>query len=179
MEAIERCMGRLFSRAQLLAPELERVGVGFEQNAAGEWISVLDPVGGLEETVRAYPVASKTGSGSVRAVVYPAAQQKNVPCVGFDRLPETKANAGFPISLTFPSNTLLRSVKVSMIDESGRAVAVRVCSPEKPLNPKLQRTTIGVHPLQPLDAERSYLVIVNLIANDTEWRHDWRFATSK
>ncbi len=181
MHALERWIGRLFSRVQILAPELERVGIGFGQNAAGEWICVLDPVGGRDELVQTYPVPSQNAARpGVQAIVYPGLHQKDVSCVGFDRIDDAKgSNCGFPISLTFPPKTVLKRVEATMMDDASKAVDVRVSSPDQPLNVKLQRTSIGIHPRQPLEAGRTYIVIVTALANEAEWRHVWRFTTRK
>ena len=52
-------------------------------------------------------------------------------------------------------------------------------SPEKPLDAKLQRNTVGIHPLQPLQPGRSYSVTVSVVVNGREWRETWQFTTAK
>ena len=181
LHALDRWMGRLFSRARLLAPELERVGVGFDRTAQGDWICVLDPAGGRDEAIRPYPVTSQGNTGAtVRAVVYPAANQKGVPCEGFDRLDAKEGPInGFPISVAFPPNTKLERVQVNMTDDAIKAIDIRVSSPEQPLNVKLQQALVGIHPAQPLEPGRTYLMIMRATANGAEWRQVWRFTTGK
>lgn len=166
--ALDRWMGRLFSRVQLLDPDLEQVGISLDQNAGGAWVSVADPVHGRGEELAAN-----------RAILYPAPNQKDVPCVGFDRLDENKgAPVGFPVSAMFPRQTALRNVRATLADESGAAIDVRVSSPDQPLSIKLQGKTVGMHPLQPLEPGRTYTVVLIATVNGADWRQSWQFTTA-
>ena len=167
MHALERWMGRLFSRVQLLNPDLERIGIGCEQNDAGDWICVVAPVRGQAKSLRSPDVA-----------IFPARDQIDVPCVGFDRLEENdRKPIGFPISATFPNETELRNAAATLMDGAGKEVKIRVSSPERPLNAKLQRTTIGLHPLEPLQPGQSYVVELNATVNGLPWNDRWPFTT--
>ena len=164
--ALDRWMGRLFSRVRLLNPELDRIGVAFEKNNASDWICVVDAVHGH----------SKTNSPQA-AVCYPAPDQVDVPCAGFDKFDGKPS--GFPISVTFPQPANLKDVYATLTDETGVTTEIYLSSPEQPLNAKLQRANIGIHPLQPLQAGRSYVVEVSATANGSPWQQVWQFTTRK
>jgi hypothetical protein len=112
------------------------------------------------------------------AVLYPSPGQVDVPCARYDRVVDGKTG-GFPVSVTFPGSTKVRNVKATLTDESGRNVEVQVFSPEQPLNTKLPQPTIGLRPLQPLEAGNAYTVVVTATVNETAWRQCWNFVTSK
>ena len=166
--ALDRWIGRLFSRAQLLDPSLEQVGVGFAQNSLGAWVCVANPVHGRRDDA---PAAG--------AFLYPAPNQREVPCIGFDRIDEAKGPAvGFPISVIFPRQTIVRDVRATLTDEDGATVDVRVSTPEQPLNAKLQGKTVALHPLRPLQAGHSYGVVLTATVNGVEWQQSWQFTTA-
>ena len=79
--------------------------------------------------------------------------------------------------MTFPRQTNLRNVQAVLTDVDGKNVAVWISTPEKPLNEKLQRNTIALHPLAPLQPGHTYSVTVSAIANGSEWRQTWQFTT--
>lgn len=171
--ALNRWLGRLFSRVPLLNPDLHTIGLGYAQNAQGDWISVLDATHGCVEpvTVDSYP--------DPRALLYPTDKQAHVPCVGFDRIDAGDNECGFPISVMYAKHTRLRNVRAVLNDQTGAEVPVRVSSPENPLNEKLQRTTIGLHPLRSLQPGHTYTVMVSALVNDIESRQTWQFTTAQ
>ena len=91
--ALDLWMGQLLSRMPLLSPELRTIGLAFEQNAKGDWISVLDPVNGRGEPI----------------VVYPGPKQEEVPLAfsGGPELPDAKTGGGFAPGGISLHNTML------------------------------------------------------------------------
>ena len=174
-------MSRLFSRLQLLSPELQVVGIGFAPTANGEVVCVVDAMTGRTDAPVAYPVAGEPQPHFVarsivdtlkqriepRALVYPCPGQQDVPCGDFDAKAEAK---GFPISVTFPPGKTLRNIRVSMTDGQGHPVEVRVSTP---------RYSLGVHPVEALKAGQTYAIEVGLTVNGVDWRQHWQFTTSK
>jgi hypothetical protein len=159
---VDDLMATFSSRVYLLDPKLQRIGFGCFHDVGRGWRCVLDVNG---------------GRGNSGVVVFPASKQDDVPTTGFDFLKGAKGNPGFPISVTFPRQAILRNVKAVLLDADGKNVDVQISTPQKPLNEKLQLGIIGVHPLEPLQAGRVYSVTVSVIVNSKEWRRTWQFTT--
>jgi uncharacterized protein YkwD len=159
---IDDLMGSFSSRILLLDPAWQRIGYGCSHDVGRGWRCVLDING---------------GHGDSRIVVYPAPKQDDVPTVGFDRFDDVKGNPGFPITVSFPRQANLRNVQAVLKDADGKPVDFRLSTPEKPLNAKMPRGTIGVYPHEPLQAGQVYHVIVSVIQDGTEWRESWQFTT--
>jgi len=161
---IDDLMATFTARMLLLDPNLQRVGFGCAHDVGRGWRCVLDPNG---------------GRGDARILLYPAPKQEDVPLLGFDRIDDAKGPLGFPITVTFPQRSVVRNAAASLTDAADGNVALFLSSPEKPLNAKQQRNTIGVHPLEPLQAGKSYAVTVSAVVNGKEWRQSWQFTTAK
>jgi uncharacterized protein YkwD len=159
---VDDLMATFSSRVYLLDPRLQRIGFGCCHDIGRGWRCVLDVNG---------------GRGNSGVVVYPVSKQDDVPTTGCDFLKDAKGNPGFPISVTFPRQAILRNVKAVLLDADGKNVDVHISTPAKPLNEKLQLGIIGVHPLEPLQAGRVYSVTVSVIVNSKEWRQTWQFTT--
>ena len=177
MHAVDPWLASLFSRVALLAPELQRIGIGCARHCSGDWICVVNAAHGREDEHAVYPASQGNPTG---AVIYPTPSQDEVPRLAVDRLDDVQAeNVGFPISVTFPKQTTLRGVQATLTDEAGKSVGVCVSAPTHPLKASLQRATIGIYPLQPLEANRRYHVEVSAMVNGALWRQRWRFTTGK
>jgi uncharacterized protein YkwD len=190
LQAVNRWMARFFSRNQLLNPDIRGIGIGCAQNAQGIYVCVIDPVHGRVETDMVYPApdgkndataeesAHERASGGNVPVLYPFPNQQDVPCIGYDRI-DDRQTVGFPVSVIFPAQARIRDVTATLTDRKGNDVKILVSSPEHPLNPKLQRSAIGLHPLLPLQANQSYTVTVTAKVNDAAWQNQWQFTTHK
>ncbi len=161
---IDDLMATFSSRAFLLDPNLQRVGIGCSHDIGRGWRCVLDPNG---------------GRGDGRIHVYPVPKQTDVPLLGFDRLANGKGQLGFPITVTFPQRSIVGDVKAALTDAAGKDVEIVISSPEKPFNEKRSQDTIAVHPLAALQAGQTYAVIISAIVNGKEWRQSWSFTTQK
>jgi uncharacterized protein YkwD len=161
---IDDLMATFSRRVYLLHPNLQRIGFGCFHDVGRGWRCVLDLNG---------------GRGDSRVVVYPVANQDDVPTIGFDILQDAKGNPGFPISVAFPRQVNLRNARALLLDSDGKSVEILISSPEKPLNDKLQLGIIGVHPLEPLHAGQVYTVTVSIVIDGAEWRQTWQFTTAK
>jgi uncharacterized protein YkwD len=161
---IDDLMATFTRRVRLLDPALQRIGVGCAHDIGRGWRCVLD---------------LSAGRGDDRIVRYPAPDQQDVPCIGFDSLdPAKEKPVGFPISVTFPRQANVRNVQAVLTMDAAN-VDVHVSSPEKPLHGKTQGTTVGVHPLAALQTGRTYAVTISAIVNGAEWRETWQFTTAK
>lgn len=160
---IDDLIGASITRQALLDPSLQRVGIGCANDVGRGWRCVFDPNG---------------GRGESRILLYPGPKQVDVPLVGHDRI-ESAKNPGFPISVIFPRNASVRKAEAVFTDAANKDVDVRISSPEKPLHPTLQRSTIGVHPLEPLRPGQTYSVTVAALVNGKEWRQTWQFTTAR
>ncbi|MBI1832591.1 MAG: DUF4339 domain-containing protein [Planctomycetes bacterium] len=160
---IDDLMATFTRRVYLLDPNLQRIGFGCYHDIGRGWRCVLDVNG---------------GRGDSRIVVFPAPNQEDVPIIGFDAIADAKGDPGFPITVVFPRQTSLRNVQAVLSDAGDKDVPIVVSSPERPLNPKLQRSIIGVHPLAALRPGQTYSITISAIANGKEWRQTWRFTTS-
>ena len=150
---------------------MNRLGIGCAENRDGNWICVVDAVHGR---------TAGSADRAVAVVLWPAPDQQDVPCQGFDRIDEAPDHeVGFPVSVTFPGQTQLRKVRAALTDAAGHPVDVRISSPEQPLNAKLQGASIGLHPLHELRSGRTYTVSLSASVDGTPWKHRWTFTTTK
>ena len=78
---------------------------------------------------------------------------------------------GFPITVTFPRQTLPRNAVALLKGAAGKSVDIAVMVPDK-------RSTIAIHPLAPLQPGQTYAVTVGAIINGSEWRQEWQFTTA-
>ncbi len=160
---IDDLMATFSRRVYLLDPSLQRIGFGCYHDIGRGWRCVLD---------------LNRGRGDTRVVVFPAPTQDSVPTTGFDNIKAIQGKLGFPITVIFPPQTNLQKAQAVMT-EGDKEVQFVLSTPEKPLNAKPQRGVIGVHPLEPLQAGRTYAVTVSVLVNGAEWRQTWRFTTAK
>jgi hypothetical protein len=160
---IDDMLATFTTRVTLLDPSLQRIGYGCYHDVGKGWRCVLNP---------------NDGRGNARIVRFPAPGQADVPLAGFDPVAGAK-NPGFPISVTFPQQATVGRAEARLIDAVDKDVDIHISSPENPLNAKLQRNTIGVHPLIALQAGQTYRVTVAAIVNGKAWRESWQFTTQK
>ena len=151
--------GRLASRIRFVQPDLTRIGVGIARNERGDWITVVDPLRGLGK----------------EAVAYPAPGAKEVPLV-FSGGPEGK-DAGHPISLDFPPDTLLADVVANLTDEAGNRIPSITSTPAAPLPGVRSKTMIGILPKSPLKARTPYRVKITARVDDRPIEKSWEFTT--
>jgi hypothetical protein len=161
---IDDLMATFANRVYLLDPQIARIGFGCAHDVGRGWRCVLD---------------INRGRGGAPITVFPAPKQSDVPLVGFDQVPAAKGSVGFPITVLFPSHAILRNAQAILVDGNNKDVNVWVSSPQTPLNARLQRTIVGVHPLEPLEPGMSYTVRISVIVNGSEWRQSWPFTTAK
>ncbi|MSU78778.1 MAG: DUF4339 domain-containing protein [Gemmataceae bacterium] len=160
---IDDLMATFMRRVYILDPELQSIGFGCAHDIGRGWRCVLDLHG---------------GRGNSRVIVYPARDQENVPTVGYDHIDGVKGNPGFPISVIFPRLAKLNNAQAVLVDADKNNVDVRVTSPEQPLNEKLQRSIVGIHPLAMLRPNHIYTVTLSVLVDGAEWRQMWQFKTA-
>lgn len=161
---IDDLIGTVTARLFVLDPHLQRVGIGSAHDVGRGWRCVFDP---------------NTGKGDSHILLFPAPMQDDVPLIGFDRIPGGYDRIGFPVTVFFPQRSDVRKAEALLVDAEKKPVDIWVSSPEKPLNEKLQRTSVGVHPLLPLRPGHTYTVTVAALINGKEWRQSWQFTTAK
>lgn len=161
--ALDRWMGRLFSRVPLLSPDVRSIGVGCERNARGEWVCVLDPLRGRGEPI----------------VVCPAPQEHDVPLAfaGGPEVTDAKAVGGFPITVTFPPGKKIANAGIELRDDNDKAIEGWSWTPEKPLSAAFQRNTIALIPKELLQKNRVYQVKASADVDGKPWRLAWSFTT--
>lgn len=155
---IDDLMATFTRRVRLLDPAMQRIGFGCAHEIGRGWRCVLD---------------LNAGRGDARVIRYPAPDQEDVPCVGFDR----PKPSGFPISVTFPKQANVRKAQ-ALLSLDGADVEVSISSLEKPVAAKSSGTTLGIYPLEPLQPGRTYTVTISAIVDAAEWRQEWKFTTA-
>jgi hypothetical protein len=167
LESVDNWMNSFFHRIPLLVPDLRRIGFGCARTKEGLWWAVLD---------------ARSGKGDNQPSFYPADGQKNVPLAYVrgeqpDPIPESPdKRAGFPITLNFPSGNAVKNV-AARLEAGGRVVPVYVSTPEKSVNPILQRNTVGLIAKIPLQPRTTYTVAVTAQVAGKEWIKTWSFTT--
>ncbi|HEX3313921.1 MAG TPA: CAP domain-containing protein [Gemmataceae bacterium] len=151
--------GRLSSRLRFVEPDLMRIGVGIARNHRGDWVTVVDPLRGLGK----------------ETVAYPAPGQKGVP-LGFGGGLQGK-NAGYPISLEFPPETVLADVVAVLTDEAGNRISSLVSTPAMPLPGVSSKTMVGLLPKSPLKGQTPYRVRISARVDDRPFEKSWEFTT--
>lgn len=146
---IDDLLATFLRRVFLLDPELRTVGVGVAPDVGRGWHCVLDLAG---------------GRGDRRVVLYPAPEQKDVPCAGPDM-------GGYPITVTFPTGTIPRSAQVVLTDADGKEIDIAMSTP------KDVPCTIVIAPRTALRPGGRYTVTVAAVVGGTEWRQRWSFTT--
>jgi uncharacterized protein YkwD len=163
LEALDKWLGRLVSRASLLTPEMQSVGIGFEPTERGEWICVLDPVRGRGEPI----------------VVFPAPTQTGVPLsfTGGPEVPDAKAAAGYPITVTFPPAKQVTKANIELRDDKDRLIEGWLWSPEKPVPMRRQGNTVALIPKGLLQSGAVYQVKASAQLDGKAWEKAWDFRT--
>jgi uncharacterized protein YkwD len=163
VETLDRWMGSLHGRSALLAPELQSVGFGLELAEKGEWICVLDASRGRGEPI----------------VIVPAPKQTEVPLsfTGGPEVPDAKAAAGFPITVTFPASRKVTAVALELRDPKGKPVDGWFWTPEKPVPRERPHNTIALIPKGMLQSAGTYQVTASAMVDGQPWRLAWSFTT--
>jgi uncharacterized protein YkwD len=180
LAAVEKCLKEPKRRAAILEPRLRTFGAGYARNVTGEWFSVFDWKRGLDRK------ANSEANPVTGAIVYPAPGQTRVP-LWFpgnetpDPLPQTEDKvAGFPITLIFPPQTLIKEAAAHLSNKDENDVPIWLSSPEKPANPQFegaQQYTICLIAKKPLRPNTRYHVEVSATVNDAAWSAKWDFLT--
>jgi uncharacterized protein YkwD len=162
LTALDRWIGRLYSRASLLNPETRSIGLGFEQNQQGDWICVLDMARGRGDPI----------------IVYPAPKQESVPIsfAGGIEVPD-KSPAGFPVSVTFPKNMNATDTRLELRDDKGNLLDGWRFDPENPLRAGDQRNSVALIPRGSLASNARYHVKAAAQVNGKPWKLAWSFTT--
>jgi uncharacterized protein YkwD len=167
-EAVDDWMATFFHRVPLLDPDLTRVGFGSAQNQRVGWITVLDVFNGL---------------GWSSPILCPGDQQKDVPLVYLagerpDPIPESKTKkAGYPVSVTFPRGVVVKNAAAQLTDERNQEIACWLSSPEKSVDPELQRNTVCLIAKEPLQPNTKYTATVSATVDGVAWSKTWTFTT--
>ncbi len=160
--AVHGWMASLYHRRPILAPRVERVGIG--------WTRVIEP---SEWSPGALVVALQfvwAPSSPPVTVVYPANGQFDVP-LDFVReepnpIPPPTIFAGYPITLQFPSGDTVSGVRATFVDGAGAPVPVWLSSPEAPASPYASNDgLVGLIPQQPLRASTRYTATISALWN--------------
>ena len=152
-DAIEAWMGTLYHRAPILAPYVDRIGVG----AAGpvHARAVVMAFGLRANAARSWPVA------------FPANGQTNVRVDFVAEVPNpipSGTTGGYPFTLQFPPNDPLTNVRARFVDGDGARVPFYLSSAERPASiHHKQRGLVGVIPKRQLRAGTRYTVTVQAI----------------
>ncbi len=135
----------------------------------------------------AFGTAKGRTSPPASFTIYPVEQQEQIPWRLSDNeipdpVPEAKGtSAGYPITITFPTGTIIRKVSGILLDGDGQAVDAWVSFPESPANAHYashQRNTIALIAKQPLTADTTYTVEVYAEVNREAWSPQWSFRTA-
>lgn len=165
-------------RSMLLDRELESIGIGFEQDEAGRWVSVFDFQSGKRR--------GKGEEGEGRPVLYPGRGQEDVP-LHFpgneipDPIPEAKdKRAGYPVTVHFPPGSIVSSARAWFEDENGQEVPFWFSSPSRPANKehvRTQQNTVCLIAQQMLKPGMRYVVRVEARLGEENWEQTWSFTT--
>jgi uncharacterized protein YkwD len=163
LDALEQWMGSLFQRAALLSPGTRGVGIGFEPTKDG-WICVVDPLRGSGEPI----------------VIVPAPNQLEVPLsfTSGPEVPDEKAAAGYPLSITFPPAQRITGASIELRDAKGKAIDGWTWTPQKPLSNGRQRNSIAFVPKGLLQGRTVYQVKASATVDGKPWSLDWKFTTA-
>lgn len=161
---IDDLFGSLHRRSFALDPRLRRIGLGCTNDVGVGWVNVLD---------------LSSGRDVGEPVVFPKDGQKNVPIVGNDRLPRRENEAGFPITVSFPSRPVTNEVEATLRTVAGKAVDVAVFAGDTPIDAKHpQPNVIVVVPREPLSPGTGYVVSIRAKVDGAAWMKNVRFATA-
>lgn len=161
--ALDRWMGRLYSRATLLTPEIQSIGLGFVRRPDGWWVCVVDPLRGRGDPL----------------VIYPTPKQAEVPLSfsGGVEVPEGQQSAGFPITVMFSPTKKVTKAMLTLSDDKGKPLDGWLSSPEKPARENAQRNTIAFIPKKILDRATTYHAKASAEIDGKPWTLAWSFTT--
>ncbi len=168
--SVDAWMSGLFHRVPILDPLLKKVGVGYAKGGKWGWVSVLDVVSGR-------------GPGKPRdPVLYPAPKQKDVPLTLGNELPspvpdDSDKRAGYPVTITFREEVMVKGVIATMQDETGKGLDVWLSTPEHPADSRYQRNTICLIAKDPLRARTTYTITAQGNVAGKRWTKTWTFTT--
>jgi cysteine-rich secretory family protein len=165
--AIAGWMAGLYHRRPILAPTLERIGVGYAALPDGSLMAALMFVDGK-------------GDAPGWPVRYPADKQRDVPLeLGLEvpnPVPAGKTG-GYPITLQFPAFDKVTGVAAKLVDDAGKAVPFYLSDPEHPATSFGQYGVVCLIAKQPLRAGARYDVTIQATWNGKAVMYAWRFAT--
>jgi uncharacterized protein YkwD len=170
LAAVDGWMATLFHRVPILDPDLKRIGFGTAKDAKRGTLSVLDV---------------RSGHGSGEPILYPGDKQKDVPLAYHagerpDPIPESKTKkAGFPITVMFPRNAVVKDASATLTTDQGKEVPVWLSSPEKTADLDLQRNSVGLIAQEPLRPSTTYTVTISAQVDGAPWKQTWSFTTGK
>jgi hypothetical protein len=172
LAAVDKWMASLFHRVPLLDPELAKVGLGFAKGGKWGGYVVVDTINGRQPK----QVLKETS--------YPADGQKDVPLAYApevpDPIPEHKDKpAGYPITVTFPDDKVVKDVTGTLVDGANKDVPIYLSSPEKPAGGQgqFQRNTICLFAQAPFKPNTTYTVSLKAKVDKQEWTKTWSFTT--
>jgi uncharacterized protein YkwD len=166
-------------RALLLEPALHSIGVGFARLDSGRCVTVFDALRGQSPRK---PSQGEQG----KIVLYPTPRQAAVPLVFPgneipDPLPRARNKlAGYPITVTFPSEMKVITAEGWLEDEAGKEVPVWFSTPTRPANetyPRTQQNTVCLFAREVLQPGMRYVVLVQANIR-SEWSRVWSFTTA-
>lgn len=152
---VDELLATLYRRVYLLDPALRRVGFGCAFDTGRGWVCVLDLVSGRQE----------------ETILYPAPEQKEVPCTGQEPLADKKGPVGYLITVTFPASALVKEPSLILKDSKGQSVPATLTTvPGK--------NTLSLVPHQPLQQHITYQVSASAQVSGRPWNQDWQFRTN-
>ena len=165
VQGVDTWMATLYHRIPILRPNLRRIGLGYESPVA-----VMDTISGL------------IGDDS-RSVGFPGTDQKNVPTVFPNELPDpipagSPRPAGYPITLQFAhSGPEVGQVKAELRDSAGRTVPFHLSDPQRPACDFPQQNTVCIIPVRQLAPSTTYQVSISGQVNGRTFSKSWAFTT--
>jgi uncharacterized protein YkwD len=182
VNAVDGWIATLYHRLPLLHPDLQKVGVGYATSGEGRfYVAVLDARSGL-------PRRGRVRTAQFRSVIYPANDQKNVPCVfsfGAPEMPNPIPNngnsrdAGYPITVTFFDAWSVDNVDATLTTGEGKECPVWLSTPKRPAYAGFpQQGTVCLIPKSPLRPLTTYSVAMSATVSGISWQETWKFVTA-
>ncbi len=165
--AVDGWMAGLYHRRPILAPTLDRIGVGYAPLPDGSLMAALMFLDGRD--VPGWPVA------------YPANNQTAVPLEFGNEIPNPVPNnghGGYPITLQYPAFDKVTAVSATLADAAKHAVPFYLSTPEQPATSFGQYGVICVIPKERLRPGATYTVSITATwtTHGSETR-TWSFTT--
>ncbi len=163
LAALERWMGRLASRTRLLNPDVTRIGIAIGKDERGSVFCVADLMGGRGEPT----------------VVFPAPDQADVPISfsGGADIPDPKAAAGFPITVSFPQSKKVTATQIELRDSDSKSIDGWTWTPEKPLRSGRSQNTLAFIAKGLLRSSTLYHAKASAQVDGKAWSLAWSFTT--